>query len=132
MESPNCWKYSEGTDRDVCLDDVCTCVCVCLRSIINGFAVPLKDEHKLFLERVLIPLHKAHSLNLFHPQVKCRPSQFIDTHTLSRFALVNLLRCTIHRKRATARRGDHQRPAEILAENMLNQRGERTGSDERN
>lgn len=38
-------------------------------SIINGFAVPLKEEHKVFLSRVLIPLHKAHSLNLFHPQV---------------------------------------------------------------
>ncbi|CAF5113594.1 unnamed protein product, partial [Rotaria socialis] len=33
-----------------------------LGSIINGFAVPLKEEHKVFLGRVLIPLHKAHSL----------------------------------------------------------------------
>ena len=40
-----------------------------LSSIINGFAVPLKEEHKVFLERVLLPLHKAHSLNMFHPQV---------------------------------------------------------------
>lgn len=39
-------------------------------SIINGFAVPLKDEHKVFLGRVLLPLHKAHSLSSFHPQVK--------------------------------------------------------------
>ena len=44
-------------------------------SIINGFAVPLKDEHKVFLERVLIPLHKAHSLSLFHPQVKERANE---------------------------------------------------------
>ncbi|KAG6779686.1 hypothetical protein POTOM_016080 [Populus tomentosa] len=28
-------------------------------SIINGFAVPLKEEHKLFLMRVLMPLHKG-------------------------------------------------------------------------
>jgi serine/threonine-protein phosphatase 2A regulatory subunit B' len=40
-----------------------------LGSIINGFAIPLKEEHKLFLKRVLIPLHKAHSLQSFHPQV---------------------------------------------------------------
>ena len=40
-----------------------------LGSIINGFAIPLKEEHKLFLKRVLIPLHKAHSLQTFHPQV---------------------------------------------------------------
>lgn len=41
-----------------------------LGSIINGFAIPLKEEHKLFLQRVLIPLHKAHSLQTFHPQVR--------------------------------------------------------------
>jgi len=41
-------------------------------SIINGFAVPLKEEHKVFLQRILIPLHKAHSLNLYHPQVTKR------------------------------------------------------------
>ncbi|KAK6430236.1 serine/threonine-protein phosphatase 2A 56 kDa regulatory subunit delta isoform, partial [Oleoguttula sp. CCFEE 5521] len=29
-----------------------------LGSIINGFALPLKEEHKLFLTRVLIPMHK--------------------------------------------------------------------------
>jgi serine/threonine-protein phosphatase 2A regulatory subunit B' len=29
-----------------------------LGSIINGFALPLKEEHKLFLVRALIPLHK--------------------------------------------------------------------------
>ena len=31
-----------------------------LGSIINGFALPLKAEHKQFLVRVLIPLHKVH------------------------------------------------------------------------
>ena len=38
-------------------------------SIINGFALPLKDEHKIFLVQVLIPLHKARSLTVYHPQV---------------------------------------------------------------
>jgi hypothetical protein len=28
-------------------------------SIINGFNLPLKDEHKHFLEKSLIPLHKV-------------------------------------------------------------------------
>ena len=41
-----------------------------LGSIINGFAIPLKEEHKMFLQRVLIPLHKAHSLQTFHPHVR--------------------------------------------------------------
>lgn len=28
-------------------------------SIVNGFALPLKEEHKQFLEKSLIPLHKV-------------------------------------------------------------------------
>ncbi|KAA3670481.1 serine/threonine-protein phosphatase 2A regulatory subunit B', partial [Paragonimus westermani] len=38
-----------------------------LGSIINGFALPLKSEHTRFLAKVLIPLHKAKSLVMFHP-----------------------------------------------------------------
>lgn len=38
-------------------------------SIINGFALPLKMEHKQFLVKVLIPLHKPKCLGLYHPQV---------------------------------------------------------------
>jgi len=41
-----------------------------LGSIINGFALPLKEEHKTFLVRVLIPLHKVKSLSCYHPQVR--------------------------------------------------------------
>uniref|UniRef100_A0A3P9PE26 Protein phosphatase 2, regulatory subunit B', delta n=1 Tax=Poecilia reticulata TaxID=8081 RepID=A0A3P9PE26_POERE len=40
-----------------------------LASIINGFALPLKEEHKMFLIRVLLPLHKVKSLSVYHPQV---------------------------------------------------------------
>lgn len=40
-----------------------------LYSIINGFALPLKLEHKQFLVKVLIPLHKPKCLGLYHPQV---------------------------------------------------------------
>lgn len=40
-----------------------------LSSIINGFALPLKAEHKQFLVKVLIPLHTVRSLSLFHAQV---------------------------------------------------------------
>ena len=38
-------------------------------SIINGFALPLKVEHKQFLLKVLMPLHKARTLNMYHAQV---------------------------------------------------------------
>lgn len=40
-------------------------------SIINGFALPLKAEHKQFLVKVLLPLHSVRSLSLFHAQVRC-------------------------------------------------------------
>ena len=40
-----------------------------LGSIINGFALPLKEEHKNFLSKALIPLHKPKIINAFHQQV---------------------------------------------------------------
>ena len=38
-------------------------------SIINGFALPLKGEHKTFLLKILLPLHKAKTLSTYHAQV---------------------------------------------------------------
>ncbi|ORX98005.1 protein phosphatase 2A regulatory B subunit [Basidiobolus meristosporus CBS 931.73] len=49
-----------------------------LGSIINGFALPLKEEHKQFLSRVLIPLHKVKSLGLYHPQLAYCVVQFME------------------------------------------------------
>ena len=49
-----------------------------LGSIINGFTVPLKDEHKTFCIRVLIPLHKVKSLSLYHPQLAYCVVQFLE------------------------------------------------------
>lgn len=49
-----------------------------LGSIINGFALPLKDEHKVFLLKVLLPLHKVKSLSAYHPQLAYCVVQFLD------------------------------------------------------
>ncbi|KTG42737.1 hypothetical protein cypCar_00011486, partial [Cyprinus carpio] len=49
-----------------------------LGSIINGFALPLKSEHKQFLVRVLIPLHTAKSLSIFHAQLAYCVVQFME------------------------------------------------------
>ncbi|KAI9484636.1 protein phosphatase 2A regulatory B subunit [Zychaea mexicana] len=49
-----------------------------LGSIINGFALPLKEEHKIFLTRVLVPLHKVKSLVLYHPQLAYCVVQFLE------------------------------------------------------
>ncbi|WFD02724.1 serine/threonine-protein phosphatase 2A 56 kDa regulatory subunit delta isoform [Malassezia obtusa] len=53
-----------------------------LGSIINGFALPLKEEHKVFLTRVLLPLHKAKSLAMYHPQLAYCVVQFIEKDSL--------------------------------------------------
>merc|ERR1711862_603850 len=49
-----------------------------LGSIINGFALPLKAEHKQFLCKVLIPLHKVRCLSLYHAQLAYCVVQFLE------------------------------------------------------
>lgn len=49
-----------------------------LGSIINGFALPLKQEHKTFLQRVLTPMHKVQPLAVFHQQLSYCVTQFVD------------------------------------------------------
>ncbi|RVW39015.1 Serine/threonine protein phosphatase 2A 57 kDa regulatory subunit B' alpha isoform [Vitis vinifera] len=49
-----------------------------LGSIINGFALPMKEEHKLFLVRALIPLHKPKSISMYHQQLSYCITQFIE------------------------------------------------------
>ncbi|KAJ6354588.1 hypothetical protein OIU77_005235 [Salix suchowensis] len=47
-------------------------------SIISGFAMPLKEEHKIFLWRVLIPLHKPKSVGVYFQQLSYCVIQFIE------------------------------------------------------
>lgn len=49
-----------------------------LGSIINGFALPMKEEHKLFLVRALIPLHKPKGFWAYHHQLAYCIIQFVD------------------------------------------------------
>eukprot|EP01127_Copromyxa_protea_P018528 TRINITY_DN5853_c0_g1_i1.p1 TRINITY_DN5853_c0_g1~~TRINITY_DN5853_c0_g1_i1.p1 ORF type:complete len:638 (+),score=139.34 TRINITY_DN5853_c0_g1_i1:148-2061(+) len=49
-----------------------------LGSIINGFTLPLKDEHKEFLLRALVPLHKPRAISLYHPQLSYCIAQYIE------------------------------------------------------
>lgn len=49
-----------------------------LGSIINGFALPLKDEHKVFLMRVLLPLHKVKSVSVYHAQLAYCVIQYLE------------------------------------------------------
>jgi serine/threonine-protein phosphatase 2A regulatory subunit B' len=49
-----------------------------LGSIINGYALPLKAEHKRFLDKGLIPLHKVRSINAFHQQLEYCITQYVE------------------------------------------------------
>merc|ERR1711920_1197072 len=49
-----------------------------LGSIINGFALPLKEEHKEFLIKALIPLHKVKSLGSFNQQLSYCMAQYCE------------------------------------------------------
>jgi serine/threonine-protein phosphatase 2A regulatory subunit B' len=64
-----------------------------LGSIINGFALPLKEEHKHFLVRVLLPLHKARCLGQYQAQLAYCVVQFIEKDpALTEKVILNLLK----------------------------------------
>lgn len=64
-----------------------------LGSIINGFALPLKDEHKTFLKRALLPLHKPKNMMAYQQQLAYCVSQFVEKDvTLAEPILRALLR----------------------------------------
>ncbi|KAL7100576.1 hypothetical protein ACP275_08G005700 [Erythranthe tilingii] len=65
-----------------------------LGSIINGFALPLKEEHKLFLVRILIPLHKPKCVSLYHQQLSYCITQFVEKDSkLADTVIRGLLKC---------------------------------------
>jgi len=60
-----------------------------LGSIINGFALPLKEEHVKFLKRVLIPMHKVKPLGGFHQQLSYCVTQFVDKDPILSVPVIN-------------------------------------------
>lgn len=64
-----------------------------LGSIINGFAHPMKVEHKIFLARVLVPLHKVKTLALYHPQLAYCIVQYLEKEpSLAEEVMLGLLK----------------------------------------
>lgn len=49
-----------------------------LGSIITGFMCPLKPEHLMFLNKVLIPLHSSKNLTYFQPQLVYCIVQYLE------------------------------------------------------
>nr|XP_040034563.1 serine/threonine-protein phosphatase 2A 56 kDa regulatory subunit delta isoform isoform X1 [Gasterosteus aculeatus aculeatus] len=89
----SCWRSWGGkthTHRLVAMAMVNTCLFL---SIINGFALPLKEEHKMFLIRVLLPLHKVKSLSVYHPQLAYCVVQFLEKDSsLTEPVIIGLLK----------------------------------------
>jgi|EP00945_MAST-04E_sp_MAST-4E-sp1_P003426 serine/threonine-protein phosphatase 2A regulatory subunit B' len=56
-----------------------------LGSIINGFAVPVKQDHVKLLERALIPLHACKAIRPYHPVLSYCMSQYVNKE--QRFAI---------------------------------------------
>ncbi|MQL85577.1 hypothetical protein Taro_018105 [Colocasia esculenta] len=47
-------------------------------SVISGFALPLKEEHKMFLCKALIPLHKPKTVGVYLQQLTYCITQYIE------------------------------------------------------
>ncbi|UKK00054.2 protein phosphatase 2A regulatory subunit B [Theileria orientalis] len=63
-----------------------------LGSIINGFAIPLKEEHKLYLRKALAPLHRPNSLKTYYQPLSYCMIQYINKdRTLSATILKSIL-----------------------------------------
>lgn len=64
-----------------------------LGSVISGFTLPLKEEHKMFLKRALIPLHKPKSMGVYQQQLTFCVTQFIEKEPkLASMVLFGLLK----------------------------------------
>ncbi|KAL3320726.1 Serine/threonine-protein phosphatase 2A 56 kDa regulatory subunit delta isoform [Cichlidogyrus casuarinus] len=68
------FRFIYETERHNGISELLEILC----SIINGFALPLKEEHKIFLFKVLIPLHKVKSLSLYHTQLTYCIVQYLE------------------------------------------------------
>ncbi|XP_062217907.1 serine/threonine protein phosphatase 2A 57 kDa regulatory subunit B' kappa isoform-like [Phragmites australis] len=62
-------------------------------SVISGFALPLKEEHKIFLWRILIPLHKPKTVGVYLQQLTYCVTQFVEKEPeLASSVILGLLR----------------------------------------
>jgi len=74
----NYLKFLEGKKNSFIFNEKFNSSFFFLFSIINGFALPLKEEHKVFLIKVLLPLHKVKTLSVYHPQLAYCIVQFLE------------------------------------------------------
>lgn len=62
-------------------------------SIINGFSIPVKEEHKAFLRNVLLPLHKCDKYEVYFQQLADCCVLFVNKdQTIATTVLAGLLK----------------------------------------
>ncbi|CAL9246342.1 unnamed protein product [Arabidopsis halleri] len=49
-----------------------------LGSVINGFTVPMREEHRLYLVKAILPLHKSKGISIYHQQLAYCVTQFVE------------------------------------------------------
>jgi serine/threonine-protein phosphatase 2A regulatory subunit B' len=49
-----------------------------MASIISGFSVPIKEEHLMFFDHVILPLHKVQTAQLFHQELMRCTMLFVE------------------------------------------------------
>ncbi|KAG6410925.1 hypothetical protein SASPL_128998 [Salvia splendens] len=74
----------EGDERHAGIGDLLE---IC-GTIINGFSVPLKEEHRIFLMRVLMPLHRPKGMQAYHKQLAYSVYQFVQKEPLLGVAII--------------------------------------------
>ena len=67
-----------------------------LGSIVNGFQIPLKDEHRVFLKHVLLPLHKTKDLHQYHSQLAYCIMEFIKKDKKLLTNVYKILNCILN------------------------------------
>lgn len=90
-----------------------------LGSIINGFALPLKEEHRQFLIKSLLPLHKPANVAAYHPQLCYCIVQFVEKdERLAEIVMHHLLKWWPHTnsQKQVLFLGEIEEIVEIIAE----------------
>lgn len=60
-----------------------------LAAIISGFAVPLREEHVIFFQNVIIPLHKVQTCSKYHNELLRCSMLFLSKDPSLAFPLIN-------------------------------------------
>ncbi|KAJ4895855.1 Serine/threonine protein phosphatase 2A 57 kDa regulatory subunit B' epsilon isoform [Raphanus sativus] len=68
------YKFLYETERCIGIGELLEIIA----SVINGFTVPMREEHRLFLVKAVLPLHKSKSISVYHQQLSYCVTLFVE------------------------------------------------------